>query len=56
VLLEGEQARRYAARYAKAPPRLYSCSTRIACPARGGALRWGRMRAWMLVFPSAEIT
>src|SRR5215218_3001929 len=45
-----------AARYASAPPRSYSCSTRIALAAAGGSVRWQRQRAWMEVFSSAETT
>ena len=41
-----------AARYAQAPPRVYSCSTRIGCPGAAGAEGWMRTRAWILVFSS----
>src|SRR5919109_73601 len=45
-----------AARYAQAPPRAYSCSTRAGWPGRGAKEACFRMRAWMLVFSSAEST
>src|ERR1700730_11564318 len=45
-----------AARYWSAPPRSYSCSTRIARAAAGGRLGWQRQRAWMEGFSSAETT
>ena len=45
-----------AARYASAPPRSYSCSTRIALATAGGRVGWQRQRAWMEVFSSAEMT
>src|ERR687892_723987 len=45
-----------AARYAQAPPRAYSCSTRAGWPGRGGKEACLRMRAWMLVFSSVEST
>src|SRR6266545_929357 len=44
------------ARYCRAPPRRYSCSTRMARDTPAGRLGWHRHRAWMLVFSSAEIT
>src|SRR2546426_7093385 len=46
----------HAARYAHAPLRSYSCSTRIGSPGRGGRVGWMRRRTWMLVFSSVEIT
>src|SRR5438093_4135643 len=42
-----------AARYCKAPPRLYSFSIEAGRPIAGGREGWQRMRAWMLVFSSA---
>src|SRR5215218_1320656 len=45
-----------AARYASAPPRSYSCSTRITLAAAGGRVGWQRQRAWIEVFSSAETT
>src|SRR5829696_2043887 len=45
-----------AARYASAPPRSYSCSTRITLATAGARVGWQRQRAWMEVFSSAEIT
>src|SRR5215210_4765925 len=42
-----------AARYASAPPRSYSCSTRAGWCGPGGVVGWRRTRAWMLVFSSA---
>src|SRR5215211_411593 len=44
-----------AARYASAPPRSYSCSTRITRATAGGRVGWQRQRAWMEVFSSAEM-
>src|SRR6202035_2003689 len=41
--------------YCKAPPRSYSCSTRIGRPGPVVSVGWQRMRAWMLVF-SSELT
>src|SRR5579863_4567863 len=45
-----------AARYCRAPPRSYSCSTRVSRPAAGARVWWQRTRAWIEVFSSAEIT
>ncbi len=45
-----------AAIYAQAPPRSYSCSTRIDFPGSVGRLGCMRSRAWILVFSSAEMT
>jgi hypothetical protein len=40
---------------AHAPLRSYSCSTSAGRPGAGGSEGWGRWRAWMLVFSSAEM-
>src|SRR5437870_11904821 len=42
-----------AARYCRAPPRSYSCSTLMAREAAAGRVGWHRQRAWMEVFSSA---
>jgi hypothetical protein len=39
-----------------APPRSYSCSTRLARPLPGGRVGWQRQRAWMAGFSSLEMT
>ena len=45
-----------AARYWRAPPRSYSCSTRVARRGAGPRLSWRRTRACIEVFSSEETT
>ncbi len=45
-----------AARYCSAPPRVYSNSVRGGRRGAAGRLGWRRIRAWMEVFSSAEMT
>lgn len=46
----------HAARLARAPPRSYSCSTRMSRLEAGAKVAWQRWRAWMEAASSAKIT